>query len=195
MKRTLGFVLAAGLALLPLAGCKFIGHPDYQLVVTVEAGVNGSPAGGVYAYKELEEVAYNYVAEDSRNTVEVLVDEEAEAAADSLIIYHDTALVARLFDPRGPWAITALDANSAETKFTVLLEGSGLLEGTFRDDRGHFGTWLANGGSLAILFSDLAGHKFIGTIPAMSGTWTWDNGTSQRSWSAVRINYENFRWK
>ncbi len=195
MKRTLGFVLAAGVALLPLAGCKFIGHPDYQLAVTVEAGVSGSPANGVYTHKELEEVAYNYVAEDSRNTVEVLVDEETEAAAASVIIYHDTALVARLFDPRGPWEITALDANSAETKFTVLLEGAGLLQGTFRDDRGHFGTWLANAGSLALVFSDLAGHKFITPIPAISGTWTWDNGTNQGTWTAVRIPYENFRWK
>lgn len=195
MKRTIGLFLAAGLALLPLGGCKLIGHPDYQLAVTVEDGVAGSPAAGVYTHKELDSVEYSYAAENPKHTVEVLVDDEAEGAAASVVLYHDTVLVARLFDPRGAWTVSALNANSQETKFTVLIEGADRLEGTFRDNRGHSGTWLAEGGSFALLFADLEGHKFVAAIPAMNGTWTWDNGTSQGSWSAIRKDGGSFRWK
>ncbi len=195
MKQTLASVLLACLALLPLGGCKLIGHPDYQLVVTVEPGVSGSPASGVYTHKELESVGYSYAAENPKQTVEVLVDGEAEDAAASVVLYRDTALVARLFDPRGAWVVTALNASNQETKFTVLLEGADQLAGSFRDNRGYSGTWLAQGGSFALLFSDLEGHKFVAAIPAMSGTWTWDNGTSQGSWSAARKDGGSFRWK
>jgi hypothetical protein len=195
MKRQIGTVLALCVLLLSLAGCKHLKGPEYELAVSVEAGVTGSPTSGIYAHADLEEVAYKYAPENSQHTVEVLIDDGAAASESSLIIYHDTVLVARLFDPRGPWRINAFDANSNANEFTVMLYGSDRLSGTFSDDRGHGGTWLAGAGSIALLYSDLTGHKFVASIPAMKGDWTWDNGTSQGTWSAIRIDAGSFRWR
>ncbi len=195
MKRPIGTVLAICVLLLPLAGCKYLKSPEYELAVSVESGVTGSPASGVYAHADLEEVAYKYVPENSQHTVEVLIDDGAATSESSLIIYHDTVLVARLFDPRGPWTITAYDAGSNASEFTVMLSGADRLSGTFSDDRGHGGTWLAGAGSVALLYGDLVGHKYVAAIPAMKGNWTWDNGTSQGSWSAIRRDAASFRWR
>lgn len=195
MKRQIGTVLVLCVLLLSLAGCKYLKNPEYELAVSVEAGVTGTPISGVYAHTDLEEVAYKYAPENSRHTVEVLIDDGSAATQSSLIIYHNTVLVARLFDPRGPWSITANDANNNASEFTVMLYGPDRLSGTFSDDRGHGGTWLANAGSIALLYSDLAGHKYVAAIPAMKGDWTWDNGTSQGSWSAIRRYADGFRWR
>lgn len=195
MKRQIGYVSALCVLLLSLAGCKYLKNPEYELEVSVEAGVTGTPASGVYGYTELEEIAYTYTAEDARQTVEVLIDNGAEVAAANVIIYHDTVLVARLFDPRGPWNIAAVGANSITTDFTVMLSGPDQLSGIFNDDRGHYGTWQAENGSIVLLYDDLEGHKYVGAIPGMSGNWTWDNGTNMGTWSAGRRNPDSIRWK
>ena len=43
MKRKVAKLLSVGMLLLPLAGCNFLGHPDYELMVTIEPGVTGTP--------------------------------------------------------------------------------------------------------------------------------------------------------
>jgi hypothetical protein len=195
MKRQIGYVPVLCVLLLSLAGCKYLKNPEYELAVSVEAGVAGTPASGVYVFRDLEEVVYKYTPENSRHTVEVLIDDGAAIAESSVTIYHNTVLVARLFDPRGPWDISAIDASDTTSEFTVMLYGPDRLAGTFSDDRGHAGTWLAGSGSIALLYGDLAGHKYVGTLPGMKGDWTWDNGTSQGTWSARRRDADAIRWK
>ncbi len=195
MKRQIGTMLVLCVLLLSLAGCKYLKSPEYELAVSVEAGVTGTPTSGVYAHADLEEIAYKYVPENSQHTVEVLIDNGAADPDSSLIIYHNTVLVARLFDPRGPWSVTAYDASNNASEFTVMLYGIDRLSGTFSDDRGHGGTWLSSAGSIALLYGDLAGHKYVAAIPAMKGDWTWDNGTSQGSWSAIRRDAGSIRWR
>jgi hypothetical protein len=183
MKRKVACLLSFFVLLLPLAGCKFIGHPDYELSVTVEPGVTGTPVAGVYTHTELDEVKFTYTPVNSKHTVEVLIDGVQEAADSSLIIYKNTALVARLFDVRKTWKITYyVTDNTTALDFTITLTGSDILGGAFSDSRGHQGTWDASSGVLTFTFSDFESYKYTGVLLDMSGTWS--NGTTTGTWAA-----------
>lgn len=183
MKRNVACLLSVCLLLLPLAGCKFLGHPDYELSITIEPGVTGTPAAGVYTHTELDEVEYAYTPVNSKHTVEVLVDGGQEDADSSLIIYKNTALVARLFDVRNTWKITySVTDSTTALDFTITLTGSDILGGAFSDSRGHHGTWDASSGVLTFTFSDFESYKYTGALLDMSGTWS--NGTTTGTWSA-----------
>jgi hypothetical protein len=183
MKRNVACLLSVCVLILPLAGCKFLGHPDYELSVSIEPGVTGTPAAGVYTHTELDEVEYAYTPVNSKHTVEVLVDGGQEDADSSLIIYKNTALVARLFDVRKTWKITYyVTDNSTALDFTITLTGSDILGGDFSDSRGHHGTWDASSGVLTFTFSDFESYKYTGALLDMSGTWS--NGTITGTWSA-----------
>jgi len=178
-------MLCAVALLLPLAGCNFLGHPDYELAVTIEPGVTGTPASGVYTYTELEEVSYSYTPVNAKHTVQVLVDDGKEDAIASFTIYKNTTLVARLFDVRGTWKISYyLSTNSTVNEFTVTFSGSDILNGTFSDSRGHHGTWDAASGVFTFTFSDFESYKYTGALLAMSGTWS--NGTVTGTWGAAK---------
>jgi hypothetical protein len=168
-----------------MAGCSFLGQPDYQLSITVEPGVTGTPAAGVYTHEELEEVAYSYTPVNSKHTVEVLIDGGQEKAVDSLIIYKNTTMLARLFDVRGTWKVTynASD-NATNLDFTVTFVGSDLLAGTFSDSRGYHGTWTAASGTFTFTFSDFESYKYTGELLDMEGTWS--NGAKTGTWSAEK---------
>jgi len=183
MKRNVACLLTFGLLLLPLAGCKFLGHPDYELSVTIEPGVTGTPAAGVYTHTELDEVKYTYTPVNAKHTVEVLVDEGQEDADSSLIIYKDTALLARLFDVRKTWKITySATGSTTALDFTITLTGSDILGGTFSDSRGYHGTWDAANGTLTFTFSDFESYKYTGGLLKMNGTWS--NGAVTGTWGA-----------
>jgi len=185
MKRHVAKLLSIGILLLPLAGCNFLGHPDYELKVTIEPGVSGTPLAGVYAHTELETVAYSYTPVNSKHTVEVLIDGGQEDAVADLIIYKNTELVAHLFDARGAWKVTYyVTDNATSNEFTVTFNGSDILSGTFSDSRGHHGTWDAASGKMTFTFSDLESYKYTGELLDMEGTWT--NGTTTGTWSAEK---------
>ena len=183
MKRDVARLLSLCLLLLPLAGCKFLGHPDYELSVSIEPGVTGTPAAGMYSHTELDEVAYAYKPDNAKHTVEVLIDGGQEDADSSLIIYKNTALVARLFDVRKTWKITyAVTDNATANDFTITFAGSDILGGDFSDSRGHHGTWDAASGVLTFTFSDFESYKYTGALLSMGGTWS--NGATTGTWSA-----------
>lgn len=184
MKRKIGSVLCVAVLLLPLASCRFLSGPNYDLLVTIESGVTGTPASGIYSYKDLEEVAYEYAPVDSRHSVEVLVDGDQEIAEASVTIYHNTVLVARLIDIRGDWEVTSIDASDAKTTFTLSFGGGDILGGTFSDSRDYHGTWSGVGGGIEIVYSDWEAYVYSGALYYMSGAWT--NGSATGSWSAKR---------
>ncbi|MBN2346896.1 MAG: hypothetical protein JXO51_10955 [Candidatus Aminicenantes bacterium] len=187
MKRRIAPWLCACVLLLSLAGCNFFGIPEYELTVTVEPGVTGTPASGVYAYTELDQVEYAYTPVDSRHTVQVLVDGGPEDPADTLTIYRSMTLLARLFDVRGSWKVTFyVTESTAGNEFTITFSGEDILGGTFSDDRGYHGTWDAVDGKLNFVFSDLGQYKYAGELADMAGTWS--NGDVTGSWSAVRAD-------
>jgi hypothetical protein len=164
MKRQVACLLSVGALLLPLAGCNFLGHPDYELAITVGPGVTGTPAAGVYTYTELEEVEYSYAPVNAKHTVQVLVDDGPEDAIASLTIYKNTTLVARLFDVRATWKITYnVNTETTASDFTVTFSGGDILSGTF---------------------SDFENYKYTGTLLDMSGTWS--NGSTTGTWSAAK---------
>ena len=106
MKRKSAIVASVCLLILPLASCGFFGAPDYTLSVTVETGVQGTPAAGEYVYPELQEVAFKYTPLNSKHTVVVLLDGSGSAAEGTVTIYKNITLVARVFDVRGKWKVT-----------------------------------------------------------------------------------------
>lgn len=185
MKRKVANLLCICMVLLPLSGCNFIGQPDYELSVTIEPGVTGTPEAGVHTYQELEAVEYSYTPVNSKHTVEVLVDNSQEDAVASLTIYKNTQLVARLYDVRGSWKVTYYVTDSATSSdFTVTFSGSDILGGTFSDSRGHNGIWDAASGTMTFTFSDLESYKYTGVLSDMNGTWA--NGTVTGTWSAEK---------
>lgn len=185
MKRNVVYLLSACMLLLPLAGCNFLGQPDYELAITIEPGVIGTPEAGVHTYKGLEEVQYSYTPVNAKHTVEVLVDDGREDAVASLTIYKNTRLVARLYDVRGTWKVTYYVTNSTTSSdFTLTLSGNDILGGTFSDSRGHNGSWDAASGTMTFTFSDLESYKYTGALLDMSGTWS--NGATTGTWSAKK---------
>jgi hypothetical protein len=178
--------LCAFILILPLASCGFLGAPDYELSVTIEPGVQGSPASGSYTYTELQEVDYKYTPINSLHTVMVLLDGNGSDAEGTVTIYKNTTLVARLFDLRGSWAVTYYASDSVSgTTFNITFSGDDLLAGTFSDSNGRNGTWNAASGTLNFNYSDWESYKFTGALTTMSGTWT--NGSASGTWSAGQL--------
>ncbi len=184
MKRKVGQLLCVAFLLLPLASCSFLSGPDYDLVVTIEAGVTGNPASGVYPYKELTEVEYKYTPVNSLHTVEVLLDGSKAMADSSLTIYHSTTLVARLIDIRDTWDVTSYDSDQNKTTFQITFSGADLLGGTFSDSRGYGGTWTGASDTLVITYSDWEAYIYSGTLFDMKGSWA--NGENEGTWTASR---------
>ena len=186
MKRRIGTVLAVCALLLPLASCKFLSGPDYELIITVEAGVAGSPASGVYSYKDLSEVDYAYTPQNAQHTVEAVIDGARSKAEDTLTVYHRTTLVARVIDIRGTWNVTSYDTDAKETTFDLTFSGADVLGGTFSDSRGYSGTWSGAANELVITYGNWEAYVYSGTLFNMGGTWA--NGSAAGTWSASRAN-------
>lgn len=184
MMRRIACSLSVCALLLPLASCGFLSGPDYELLVTIESGVSGSPETGVQAHADLETVDYSYAPLNAKHTVEVMIDGGQETASGSLIIYHNTTLVARLVDIRGAWKVTSVDDDSKETVFTVTFDGADILGGTFSDSRGYHGTWTGVSGIVILHYSDLEKYIYTGALFSMEGSYT--NGSAEGTWSAKR---------
>jgi hypothetical protein len=185
MKRKIGSLIGIAAMLLPLGGCSLFHHMTYDLSVTVESGVKGTPASGVQTLDELTVVDYSYTPVNELHTVEVLIDGVQLAAASSLTLYKDTALVARLVDIRGAWKVTSIDVDSNSTSFTVTFSGPDILGGTFSDDRGYSGTWTGPSNKVTITYSNWESYVYTGTLFNMAGTYT--NGSASGTWSASRV--------
>jgi hypothetical protein len=171
--------------ILPLANCNFFGMPEYELSVTVEDGVTGTPAVGVQSLADLTEVEYKYTPVNAKHTVEVIYDGAQAAAAGTIKMYKSITLVARLIDIRTIWNITVYDSNAvAISTYTITFSGTDILGGTFTDSSGHSGTWDGASNVINIIYSNWEKYKLTGTLFAMSGTWT--NGTATGSWVSAR---------
>jgi len=179
--------LLSGLALLlPLAGCSLFQQMQYDLSVTVNSGVKGTPASGVQAVDELTEVNFSYAPVNSLHTVEVLVDGSQQSAEGTVTIYKDIMLVAQLVDIRGAWKVTSIDASSVSTSFTVTFSGPDVLGGTFTDDRGYTGTWTGPSNKVTFTYGNWEAYEYTGTLFSMAGTYK--NGTATGSWHASRVD-------
>ncbi len=171
--------------MIPLAGCNFFGLPEYELSVTIEPGVQGTPLSGPQVLADLAEVEFNYTPLNSLHTVEVLVDGGRVAASGTVTMYKNITLVARLVDIRAVWNVNLnkSDGTSLSTS-KVTFSGSDILGGTFSDSRGYAGTWNGASNKITITFGNWEKYILTGTLFSMSGTWS--NGTVTGSWSASR---------
>jgi hypothetical protein len=171
--------------ILPLASCNFFGKPEYDLSVTVEPGLTGTPAAGVQTLADLTEVEYKYTPVNALHTVEVITDGGQVAASGTVTMYKSITLVARLIDIRAVWNISTYDANAVATAtYTITFSGADILSGTFVDSRGYSGTWNGASNVINIIYSNWESYKLTGTLFSMSGTWA--NGSATGTWSAAR---------
>lgn len=179
-------VLAVFILILPLASCSFFGLPEYELSITVAAGVNGTPVSGVQVLPELTEVEYAYTPVNSLHTVEVITNGGQTAEKGAVTMYTNIALVARLIDIRAVWNISIHNSdNSAIDPFTITFSGADILGGTFSDSRGYSGTWDAASNKININYGNWENYKLTGTLFSMNGTWS--NGDATGSWGAERV--------
>jgi hypothetical protein len=172
--------------ILPLASCNYFGMPEYELTVTIEEGVVGTPVAGVQVLADLAEVEYKYTPVNPLHTVEVMYEGAKAAASGTVTMYRNITLLARLIDIRAAWTVTLTNnsdgaVNSAPT---ITFSGSNILGGTFSDSRGYAGAWDAASNKININFGNWENYKLTGTLFSMSGTWA--NGSATGTWSAVR---------
>jgi len=172
--------------ILPLAGCNFFGMPEYQLSVTVEPGVTGTPATSTEFLADLTEVEYAYTPVNSLHTVEVIFNGSQATASGTVTMYRDITLAARLVDIRDAWLVKSYktDGTAIET-FTISLAGNDILGGTFSDSRGYAGTWTGASNKVVITYGNWEKYIFTGTLFSMTGSWA--NGSVAGTWSADRV--------
>jgi len=179
-------LLSVCILIVPLLSCSFFGIPDYELMVTVKDGVQGTPESGQHPYKDLTVVDYKYSPVNLLHTVEVIATGSQLSAEGTVTMYNNIAIEARLIDIRATWKITFAYADTAiaSIEFAVTFSGNDILAGTFSDDRGYNGTWDAASNVINITYSNWEAYKMTGTLFSMSGTWS--NGDVTGTWSAVR---------
>ncbi|MGE5342640.1 MAG: hypothetical protein ACM3SY_14290 [Candidatus Omnitrophota bacterium] len=190
----LAVAAAIGLMVLVFGGCKDFGAPNYQLVVKVASGVQGTPTDGTYTYKDLSAVDYNFAPEDTNYAIEVLVNGSRWSSTSTLVMYTDTTLEARLMDIRGKWAVTMKPSLTTGTtyKFNITFAGDSFISGTFSDDQGpglgYHGKWKITGGTtLTIIYTDWKDYQLTGNVSLMSGNWTGETETNG-SWTATQAD-------
>lgn len=181
-------VMAIGfLILFSFNSCKDFGIPDYKLTIQIKDGVEGTPAAGIYSYKDLALVDYKYTPKNTGTIVEVLVNGSRFSSEGQLTMYNDAILVAQLMDIRGKWKIVMRqpDYTTESVKFIIDFSGTEYLTGTFTDDRGYHGTWTIDSTSnLTITFSDWEDYVLTGDASSMEGDWTGESKTA--TWYATR---------
>lgn len=178
-------LLAVCILIVPLLGCNFFGIPNYELTVTIQDGVQGTPGNGTHSYKELTAVDYKYVPDNTLHTVEIEYDGARYLAEGSFIVYTHAALEARLVDIRDTWTLSVFDdAGTSTVSAEITFSGADILGGTFSDSRGLAGAWDGASNTITITYADWENFVLTGTLFSMNGTWT--NGDVFGTWSAVR---------
>lgn len=172
-----------------IGGCKKFGIPDYKLTITLDEGVNGSPAAGEYEYQELTVVEYDYSPENEDFTVEVLVNGSRFGTSGQLTMYTDMDIKVGIFDVRGTWTVDFRQPQGSsedDLEFEITFTGDSYLSGSFSDSRGEgfSGLWSISDTTITITYSNWQNYVLTGTIPVMSGTWTGENQTG--AWIASR---------
>lgn len=176
--------------ILSFSSCKNFGIPEFELKITTEEGVEGTPEAGVYPYKDLSVIDYKYIAVNPEHTVEVIVNGTRWNSEGQFTMFTDLDVVARIIDIRDTWRfeLRYTDPDTGEEQdpieFKITFSGNDLLFGEFTDDRGYSGTWDINGITITVIFSDWQDYELIGSIVTMDGTWEGDE--KKGTWRAVR---------
>lgn len=176
--------------ILSFSSCKKFGIPEFELKITIEEGVEGTPEAGVYPYKDLSVIDYRYIALNPEHTVEVIVNGTRWNSEGQFTMYTNLAVVARIIDIRDTWRfeLRYTDPDTGEEQdpieFKITFSGNDLLFGDFTDDRGYSGTWDINGITITIIYSDWEDYELTGSIVTMAGNWEGDE--KEGTWRAVR---------
>jgi hypothetical protein len=191
-KYSLYAAIIIGIAIiLSFSSCKNFGIPEFELKITIEEGVEGTPEAGVYARKDLSVIDYKYIAINPGHTVEVIVNGSRWVSEGQFTMYSDLDVVARIIDIRGTWnfELKYKDPDTGEEQdpieFNITFSGNNFLSGIFTDDRGYSGTWDVVGITVTIIFNNWQDYELTGSISTMDGTWE-GGGKSGGTWRAVR---------
>jgi len=177
-------ILLVMLLFLAFASCDW-GVPDYVVTVIVGEGVSGAPEAGEYNHREGTTVNYDYFPENPMHTVVVFINTTRNVASGSITVWTSFTLTAELVDIRGTWKMQMRWSASSEVNFdfNITFSGADLTSGTFSDDRGYHGLWTAEDGSITITYTDWNDFVLIGSVYAMTGTFTGDG--SDGAWIAT----------
>ena len=182
-------ILSLGV-ILSLSGCKNFGIPNYELKITVEAGVEGTPLAGVYSYRDLSIIDYKYTPENPDYTVEVLINGSRYLSEGRFTMYTDLDVVVQIIDIRGTWNLqltyTPTEGDKEITEFSITFSGNDLLSGNFTDDRGYAGTWNIDGVNITITYTNWKDYVLEGYITTMEGTWESAIDDKDGTWLSSR---------
>jgi hypothetical protein len=176
--------------LIVLGSCNF-GTPDFRLNVIIEEGVTGTPQAGEHLHQDLSEIDFEYVGIDPVHTVEVFLNQIRQTYTGTFTMYTDVTLIARLVDIRGSWRVTLTQSDPVETiVFDITLNGAGLTNGSFSDNRGYNGNWTAENGVVTITYADWDSAILEGAVYNMSGIYTINtvDGDKGGGWSTERLS-------
>jgi hypothetical protein len=176
----IGVTLVLGLL---LSNCKFTG-PNYQLEVTIEENITGTPLSGVYSYKEFTEIEYKFTPKEESIPVEVLINDSKQVSSGTLTLFTNTRIIARVFEIKDTWNIRFTKVDGSTETWSMTFQGDNYLNGTFSDDRGYFGTWKIVDKTLTITYSNWADYVLTASIETMNGTWAGE--TLSQKWAANR---------
>lgn len=175
---------------------------EFTLKVTLENGVNGTPAEGTYYYNANTQITYNYSLKENYSNLVVKLDSEDVESSGTFTITGDHSLSA-LADPvyniLGSWTLTEEYEDNRSFTVTITFTGDN-VSGTVTDSDGGVGTYEVDdsGVTTTVTFNldfptatyDYDGSFTSGTVDELQGTSTRTSITSVElsgTWKAVRI--------
>ena len=168
------------------SGCKktadVIG--EYQVVVTLNAGVTGTLEAGTYYHNLGDQISYSYSIKESYSNLVVKIDGEEVATAGTLTVAGDHTLDARAtpeYTILGSWTMTETYTDTRTFTVTITFVGTE-ASGTVSDSDGGGGTFNV----------DLTNVSFTLVFP--NATYEYGgyfDGVNEMSGSCKRISASN----
>lgn len=172
------------------------GNIQYELTVTVDTGVTGTPEAGTYAYPAGTEIPYSYALADGWADLSVKIDGTEAAASGTITVSKTTTVYAsaeKLYNTLGDWKLEESYDDGSE--FSVVVTFSGIPSaGTVTDSEGGSGTFTNSGAEIefTLKFPDVT-YEYDGSLTdtdTMSGTckrYRTTDSVVSGDWSATRV--------
>jgi len=180
------------LVLFAFNGCKNYLQVAYEVSITIEQGITGTPEEGTQVYDEFSAIDFSYEAVDPTKPVEVNVNGTTFEGSGTLTVHRDMEIAVRFVDLRGTWEFTLDNGSYDDIVFQLVIDGATPFSGTVDDSRWpgiNDGEWKIEGEVLSIEYNentDWNDYNLKGSVRSMNGTY-YLGETSVDTWKATRI--------